>query len=96
MSHIALKGHYKIDTLTMVCLFCPFRAFNVVIDAYPGRRSALPWADMLKPVGLKSPSVDQSNARVYASELNDESNLALDRHSGDRLAGRLDLLSRNV
>ena len=48
----ALKGHYKIFVLPTVGSFRPFRAFGVVFVSYPGRRCALPWAMLLKPVGL--------------------------------------------
>ena len=52
----ALKGPYKIGASIMVCnknrWFGPFRATAVFVCAFPGRRCALPWAKMFKPVGL--------------------------------------------
>jgi hypothetical protein len=35
--------------------FGPFRATDVAVMAYPGRRCALPWAKLYKPVGLSNP-----------------------------------------
>ena len=53
---IALKGQYKIGASIMVYtlnrLFGPFRAAGVFACSYPGRRCALPWARLFKPVGL--------------------------------------------
>ncbi len=35
--------------------FGPFRATDVAVMAYPGRRCALPWAKLVKPVRLSNP-----------------------------------------
>ena len=39
---------------SIACSFGPFRAIYGVLVAYPGRRCALPWAKLFKPVGLNS------------------------------------------
>jgi hypothetical protein len=48
--------------------FGPFRAIRIVLGVNPGRRCALPWAMLCKPVGLPehSPEVFRPKQRVDA------------------------------
>ena len=48
------EGAYQNAGAIIACSFGPFRAIYGVFVAYPGRRCALPWAKLLKPVGLNS------------------------------------------
>jgi hypothetical protein len=41
--------------------FGPFRAIRIVLGGYPGRRFALPWARLCKPVGLSKPLALRAN-----------------------------------
>ena len=50
-SNIIARGRaYRICTKNR--WFGPFRATGVFVCAFPGRRCALPWAKMFKPIGL--------------------------------------------
>ena len=51
--NVALKGPNKVVASPMARLFGPFRAIGARFGLFPGRRCALPWAEMFKPVGLK-------------------------------------------
>jgi len=66
---IALKGQKSLGSVVCVGTVCsaPSGQWALLAVAYPGRRFALPWAKMLKPVGLKTQERNTAHNSIHPS-----------------------------